>query len=376
MPGFELIGKKEKQAVERVFREGGVLFAHGFDKIRKRFHVREFEKMCSKKFKCKHSLSVSSGTAAIKIALKSLNVGPGDEVITQAFNFIATIEAILDVGAKPIIANVDDTLNINVSEIQKLISTKTKVILPVHMLGISVDMDGINKIAKKNNLKILEDNCESVGTKFNGKYLGTIGHVGALSFDYGKIITTGEGGMILTNDINIDKYAREYHDHGHENNKQFPRGEDTRTIYGFNYRMTELQGAIGKVQLSKLNSIILNNKKRYLALAKEINKLYKIRKIPSQCDPIYDCFIFFEEDKKLRKKIIDKLFKINIGTKNLPDAIKWHCSYYWDHALPKNDIKKTKKTYDLLSKAISIPIWLKRPVDEYIEIGKFIKSLK
>jgi 8-amino-3,8-dideoxy-alpha-D-manno-octulosonate transaminase len=244
------------------------------------------------------------------------------------------------------------------------------------MLGISVDMDGINKIAKKNNLKILEDNCESVGTKFNGKYLGTIGHVGALSFDYGKIITTGEGGMILTNDINIDKYAREYHDHGHENNKQFPRGEDTRTIYGFNYRMTELQGAIGKVQLSKLNSIILNNKKRYLALAKEINKLYKIRKIPSQCDPIYDCFIFFEEDKKLRKKIIDKLFKINIGTKNLPDAIKWHCSYYWDHALPKNDIKKTKKTYDLLSKAISIPIWLKRPVDEYIEIGKFIKSLK
>ena len=184
MPGFELIGKKEKQAVERVFREGGVLFAHGFEKIRKRFHVREFEKMCSKKFKCKHSLSVSSGTAAIKIALKSLNVGPGDEVITQAFNFIATIEAILDLGAKPIIANVDDTLNINVKEIQKLISTKTKVILPVHMLGISVDMDGINKIAKENNLKILEDNCESVGAKFNGKYLGTIGHVGALSFDY------------------------------------------------------------------------------------------------------------------------------------------------------------------------------------------------
>ena len=376
MPGFELIGNEEKKAVEKVFNEGGVLFAHGFESIRKKFHVREFEKMCSKKFKCKHSLSVSSGTAAIKIALKALNVGPGDEVITQAFNFIATIEAILDVKAKPIIANVDDTLNMDVNEVHKLISNKTKVILPVHMLGVSADMNGINKIAKTYNLKVLEDNCESLGAKFGGKYLGNIGHVSALSFDFGKIITTGEGVMVLTNDIKIDKYAREYHDHGHENNKLFPRGEDTRTIYGFNYRMTELQAAIGKVQLRKLDSIILNNKKRYLALNKEIRKYYKIREIPIQCEPIYDSFIFFEEDKKIRDKIIDKLLKVGIGTKNLPDAIKWHCSNYWDHALPKKEVKKTKKTYDLLSKAISIPIWLKRPVDEYIEIGKFIKSLK
>ena len=105
-------------------------------------------------------------------------------------------------------------------------------------------------------------------------------------------------------------------------------------------------------------------------------KYYKIREIPIQCEPTYDSFIFFEEDKKIRDKIIDKLLKVGIGTKNLPDAIKWHCSNYWDHALPKKEVKKTKKTYDLLIKAISIPIWLKKPIEEYVELGRFIKSLK
>ena len=111
MPGYELIDNKERDAVNNIFKEGGILFAHGFDNIRSHFHVREFEKKLSNYFKSKHSLAVSSGTAAIKIGLKSLGVKSGDEVITQSFNFIATIEAILDIGAKPIIVNVDSTLN-------------------------------------------------------------------------------------------------------------------------------------------------------------------------------------------------------------------------------------------------------------------------
>ena len=127
MPGFEVINYKEKKAVEKIFEEGGVLFAHGFEKFRKKFHVRDFEKKFSSKVKSKYSLAVSSGTAAIKIALKALGVKPGDEVITQSFNFIATIEAILDIGAIPKIANVDHTLNIDPKEIQKLITSKTKV---------------------------------------------------------------------------------------------------------------------------------------------------------------------------------------------------------------------------------------------------------
>ena len=111
MPGFEVIDKKERNAVDEVFKEGGILMAHGFDNLRKKFHVREFEKKFKNKILSNHALAVSSGTAGLKIALKSLNIGPGDEVITQAFNFIATIEAIVDVGAKPIICNVDESLN-------------------------------------------------------------------------------------------------------------------------------------------------------------------------------------------------------------------------------------------------------------------------
>ena len=172
MPGFEIIDKKEKKAVNKIFEEGGILFAHGFDKIRKKFHVREFEKKFSKKFKCKYALSVTSGTAAIKIALKALGVKAGDEVITQGFNFIATVEAILDIGAKPIITNIDDTLNMDLKDLKKLVTSKTKVIIPVHMLGVSCKNDQIFNIAKKRRVKILEDNCESVGGKYKKNFWG------------------------------------------------------------------------------------------------------------------------------------------------------------------------------------------------------------
>lgn len=119
MPGFEIIDKKEKRGVSNLFDEGGILFAHGFENLRKKFHIREFEKNFSKKMKCKYSLAVTSGTAAIKIGLKALGVKSGDEVITQSFNFIATIEAILDIGAKPIMINVNENLNMDLSELKK-----------------------------------------------------------------------------------------------------------------------------------------------------------------------------------------------------------------------------------------------------------------
>ena len=150
MPGFELIDNKESEAVNRLFKkENGILFAHGFDGLRKKYHVRELEVNFNKKLKCNFTLAVSSGTAAIKIALLALGVKKGDEVITQAFNFIATIEAILDIGAIPVIANIDETLNMDPNEIKLLITKKTKAILPVHMLGVPANMDAICKIAKK-----------------------------------------------------------------------------------------------------------------------------------------------------------------------------------------------------------------------------------
>ena len=151
MPGNELINHKELREVKKIFTESdGVLFAHGFDKRRKNiFRVREFEKKLSNVFKSKYVQCVSSGTAAIKIALKSLGVKHGDEVITQSFNFIATIEAILDCGAKPIITGINEDLNMSSEELSKLITKKTKAVILVHMLGYSAELDKIQKGCKK-----------------------------------------------------------------------------------------------------------------------------------------------------------------------------------------------------------------------------------
>jgi 8-amino-3,8-dideoxy-alpha-D-manno-octulosonate transaminase len=370
MPGFEIIGKEEQEAVNQIFEDGGVLFAHGFDGTRKNFHVREFEAMATNHFDCKYSLALSSGTAAIKVALKSLGVKQGDEVITQAFNFIATIEAILDCGAVPIVANVDNSLNIDADDCESLITEKTKVLLPVHMLGVPCNMDKIMNLSKKYNLQVLEDNCESVGAKYKSHYLGCIGDVGALSFDFGKVITTGEGGMVLSNEHSIDKKAREYHDHGHENNPSLPRGRDTRTNYGFNYRMTEMQGAIGKVQLSKLDYIINENYKRYNSLEKMFPSNLNKRNIPVGSEPIYDTFIFFTDSKDKKENYIKILNEEGFGTKNLPDAMEWHCTYFWDHALNQEQITHSKITKELLEKAIAIPISLNKSIENYSNLGK------
>ena len=327
-------------------------------------------------FQCNHALSVSSGTAAIKVALKALDVGPGDEVITQSFNFIATIEAILDTGAVPVICNVDKTLNMDPNDCESLITAKTKAIIPVHMLGVPCDMDSILDISNRHNLKVLEDNCEAVGASYNGVFLGTIGDVGALSFDFGKVITTGEGGMVITNKKSLDKYSREYHDHGHENNPNLPRGRDTRTIYGFNYRMTEMQGVIGKVQLSKLDTIIAENKKRYLAFEDNFSNLLEKRHIPSGSSPIYDTFIFFVDSHNLKDKIVKHLNAEGFGTKNLPDATEWHCSAFWDHALNSEQVEHSKITKEILDKSIAVPIWLRKTPEEYkllaSSISKFV----
>ena len=374
MPGFELINNEERRAVNSIFKNGGVLFAHGFEKIRKNFHVREFEKKTINFFRCKHALAVTSGTAAIKIGLKALNVKPGDEVITQAFNFIATVEAIIDIGAKPVLVNVDQTLNMDIQDLKKKITKKTKVVLPVHMLGYPCDMRKIKKICKENKLKILEDNCESIGGKYEKKFLGTIGDIGVLSLDFGKTITTGEGGMILTNNRRYYNYCKQYHDHGHKNLKSLSRGNDKVSIPGFNYRMTELQGAIGKVQLKKLNTLLTDNKKKYMII-KDTIKNFEHRSMSENGLSNFDNFIFFIKNNREKKEVLAVLKKHKIGTKNLPDAIKWHCAFYWKHIFNKKELKNIIKTKKILNKAIAIPILFKKSVSFYQKLSFEISKI-
>ena len=376
MPGFEWIDEKEAQAVSKIFKEGGTLFAHGFDNIRKKYYVRSFEKNCEKYFGSAGCLAVSSGTAAIKIALKAVGVKKGDEVITQSFNFIATVEAILDCGAIPIIANINDTLNLDSEELPKLISKKTKAIIPVHMLGVPCEMDKIKSIAKKYKIPVVEDNCEAVGAKYKGKFLGTLGDIGIFSFDHGKILTSGEGGMILTNKNKLLKYCKEYHDHGHENNKNLPRGRDTKKIFGFNYRMTEIQGTIVNEQLKKLSKIIKDNSSKFNVLKNIVSPHFKTRLIPKGSMCINDTLIIFQSNKVKKKEIIKILKKYKFGTKNLPDAMEWHCSFFWEHALKKSQIIRSKKTLKILQDCIAIPIWKRKTIKDYQKLGNKIIEYK
>ena len=388
MPGWELLGNQERRELNDIFKlSNGVLFAHGFDDRRNKiYRVKKFEKQISKFLNVKFCIATTSGTMAQYIAMKSLGIKKGDEVITQSFTFVATVEAILAIGAKPIITEIDETFNMCTKDLKKKISKKTKLIIPVPMLGNQCDMKTIKKIAKKNNIKILEDACESLGAKLGNKYVGTLGDIGVYSLDFAKTITTGEGGLIVTNNKKIYKYCNEFKDHGHQNNKKLPRGKDNRNIWGLNLRMNELQAAVGIAQLKKLKLIIKKNYENKSLLKKQINSpLISFRKILDERGDLSDTLIFYFKNKKLAKKFVKIYNKNGYLTKNLPDAINWHFAGTWKHIFAKegnykkNWRVKWKKSEDLLRRSVSIPIYVKSSKKEInnqsIVINKILKGL-
>ena len=363
MPGFELIGKEEYKEIQDLFENSGILFRHGFDAMRNDIYkVRDFEKKISKKLGVADSLAVSSGTAALKVALEAIGVGKGDEVITQAFTFVATVESIVEAGAKPVIANIDKTLNINPQDLEAKITNKTKAIIVVHMLGIPSDMSSVMKIAKKHNLKVIEDTAWGCGGKYDDQYLGTIGDLGTFSFDFAKTITTGEGGMVIAKDPLILEAAKAYHDHGHENNPSLPRWEDSRSRSGFNYRMTEMQGAVGLAQLEKLDEIIASHQRNKETIIQKIKELpISFRSKPMSFKDTSDALIFYVKDKATALKCRENLLNRGISTKILPEAYTWHFAATWKH-IPElysnwDEFESSlEPSKEIISRAVSLPI--------------------
>lgn len=377
MPGFELIDDLERDAVTSIFSEGGTLFAHGFDSLRKKYHVREFEKQCESYFSIPHASALTSGTAALKCALKAIGVQPGDEVITQSFNFIATIEAILDCGAKPEIINVDQNLHLDLLELERKISPKTKCIIVVHMLGMPGPVNSILDLAKSLDIPVIEDACEIVGGKIGNKFAGTVADIGVFSFDHGKNLTCGEGGMTLTKNPDYSRYIRSYSDHGHAFKNGLSRGKDTALFPGFNYRMTEMQAAVGKVQLSKLQHLINLNAERYTLLESRLQSTFRIRSLCNLDDkPSCDTLMLVDLTEDCLHKILEILSRHQIGTKNIPDAMNWHCSYFWGHALSKQQVSHSLKTQQYLSSSIAIPILARKPLEFYDKLASDIISVR
>lgn len=371
MPGFEFIGSEEKQEITDLFDRSGILFRHGFDNLRNGvYKVREFEKAFAGYMGRDDALAVTSGTAALRVALAALGIGKGDEVVTQSFTFVATVEAIIESGAQPVITEVDETLNMDPLDLERNITKNTKAIIVVHMLGIPTDMKRILPIAKKHNIPVVEDTAWGCGAKLSSQYLGTIGDVGTFSFDFAKTMTTGEGGMVLCKKKDVLEKAKAYHDHGHENNPALPRWEDSRSGSGFNYRMNELQGAVGLAQLKKLGTVIELQRKHKKMIQEAVKDITSItfRKTPEDTEETADALIFFVSSKDEARACRTELLKRGVGTKILPEAITWHYAGSWTH-MPelvnryRNLGDAFPQSSDILAKAVALPIVAKMQSD-------------
>ena len=374
MPGWEVVGEEEAAMVQSVFASGGVLMAHGFTAQRTRFFVREFEGQCREFFESPHCLAVSSGTAATKIALQCLGVGPQHEVITQAFNFISTVEAIREVGATPVIVDCDEGLHIDVDRIADLISSKTRAIVVAHMLGSPGPMNDLRALCSERGVFLVEDACESVGARFGGKYAGTLSDVGVFSFDHGKMVTTGEGGLVLTSRPEIAELAISLHDHGHAYDPGVPRNLDTQRVAGFNFRMSELEAAVGLAQLTKLPDMLRANHERAAGLKAGLKGSFRIRPEFAEAESTGDTIVLVGLEPNEISHVVEVLAKFGLGTKNVPDALRWHFAGHWDCLLDQDSRDRLKTTANFLASSVAIPVLLSKSVDFYFQLGQSLAN--
>ncbi len=339
MPGYEWMGETEKDQIQEVL-ETGILFRYEFKNERKGvFKVKEFEDKFAQYNGSVYAHAVTSGSTALRVALAALGVGPGDEVITQGFTFIATYEAIIESGAVPIPTEIDRTLNMDPADFEKKVTDKTKVVIPVHMLGAPARIQEIIQIARKHGLKVLEDTAQALGAAVGGKKLGTWGDIGTFSFDFYKTITTGEGGMVITNDRELYLRASEYADHGHDHNPEVGRALEGRNFLGFNYRMNELQGAIGVAQLSKLDDMIQRQQQNQELIREALESFpdVTVRDLPENGKDSYThvCFFLPDGDKAsaFHKSITEKGLNAIYFKNNL-----WHFAPNWEHLVGRKTV--------------------------------------
>ena len=361
MPGFELFGDLERKEVNDVL-DNGVLMRYGFDGMRNgHWKAKELEGELSKTFNTNHVQLVSSGTAAVSVALASAGVGAGDEVIMPTFTFVASFEAIMMLGAIPVLVDIDDTLTIDPKAVEAAITAKTKAVMIVQMCGSMGDLDALQSICTKHNLLFVEDACQAIGGTYKGKPLGSIGDLGCFSFDFVKTITCGEGGAVITNNKDYYLNADHYSDHGHDHEGN-DRGAETHPFLGYNFRISELNAAVGLAQVKRLPEFIALQKKNYTILRDAISVIREVtfRRVPEGGEESYAFLNFFLPDLETARKV-SSAFKDN-GVDvcwNYFDN-NWHYIREWHH------LKDAKSLFPLSSEV--------RQGLEHIKNAKFEQS--
>lgn len=332
MPGFELFGEEEKNQVQDVL-DSGVLMRYGFDGMRNgHWKAKELEARLAKRMQSKYAQVLSSGTAALTVALASAGVGAGDEVIMPTFTFVASFESILAIGAVPILVDIDETLTLDPKAVKKAITDRTKVIMPVHMCGSMADLKALKVICNEHNLLLLEDACQAIGGSFDGKPLGSYGDLGCFSFDYVKTITCGEGGALITNNQEFYTNADHYSDHGHDHIGT-NRGAESHPFLGYNFRISELNAAVGCAQIQRLDSFLEIQKDHYAIIRISLEKVDGVtfRKVPNGGVENYSFLSFFLPSTEIAKKAHTAL-----GEKGVDGCFywfdnNWHYYKKWEH---------------------------------------------
>lgn len=327
-----MIGEAEKKAVLKVLNSG--MLAQGPV-------VKHFETAFAKYCGVKYAVATSSGTTALHLALLAHGVGPGDEVITSPFTFIATVNAIHYVGATPVFADIDPrTFNLDPDSARKSISPRTRAIVPVHLFGLAADMDQFCEIARQNNLVLIEDACQAHGAEWNNKKVGGFG-TGCFSFYPSKNMTTGEGGMLTTNDAAIAEKAQILRNQGMKVRYNY-------TDLGFNYRMTDIHAAIGLTQLFKLESFIKKRTNNAQFLSEKLGKYVLCPLVPKKARHVFNQYTIQTE---ARDQLLIDLQAHRIGT-----GIYYPLPVHKQTAFVQNPSVYLPVAEKLCQKVISLPV--------------------
>jgi 8-amino-3,8-dideoxy-alpha-D-manno-octulosonate transaminase len=333
MPGFELFGAEERKEINDVM-ETGILMRYGFDGPRKgHWKAKELEQAITEVFGSKYAQLTSSGTSALTPAMAALGIGFGDEIIMPAFTFVASFEAVLSVGAIPVLVEIDETLTVNPEAVRAAITPKTKCIMPVHMCGGMANLDALKKICDEHKLILLEDACQSIGAKYKGRSLGTIGDAGTFSFDFVKTITCAEGGVVMTNNKDVYIKSDGYTDHGHDH-AGADRGADLHPFLGYNYRISELHAAIGLAQIRKLDTFLALQKKNYKLLRSYLEQVPEVsfREVPDGGEDSCSFISWFLPTEEVTKAFVAEMKTQGVLPGNFYWFVNnWHYISKWDH---------------------------------------------
>lgn len=331
-------------------------------------YINKFENKFKEYIKSKNALACCNGTVALHLPLIALGLQPGDEVLVPSFTYIATANAVRYCGATPVFVDcLEDTWNIDPVDAEKKITKKTKGIIPVHIYGNPCDMDSIMKIARKYKLFVLEDAAECHGAKYKGAMAGTIGDAGIFSFFGNKIITTGEGGMIVTNNDQVYNHIKQLRGQGQDLNRRY-----WFTEIGYNYRMTNIEAAIGLAQLENINTHINDRKKVaswYIEELSQIQDKLEFQKITEGADNVWWMFsILIKSNVNItRDELMQKLAEYGIETRPL---------FYPMHIMPvyKNENARCPVSESIASRGINLPTHAKLSKEDVHYICETIKK--